>query len=175
MLQHSVAVGPIGAPMLREVQCQVCDWRLHDDSSPTLPAIVGHVVLAGHGVWFSAVQTCWARLPNAGPETGEFTPRVEWLVTRADAIRVAMRVYAFSRVEVGYAKCRDCTWRPPAKTHDPSVTEVSTHVADMGHCVDFETWERCEMYISASYAPTVMAFAASRGLGPDMPSAEGQT
>ena len=151
--------------MLREVQCQVCDWRLHDDGSPTLSAIVGHVALAWHGVWFSTVQTCWAGLPNAGPETGEFTQQVDWLVTRADAVRVAMRVHAFSRVAVRYAKCRDCSWQPHAKTLDVSLMEVSAHAVDMGHGVEFEARESCEMYISTGYALTVMAYAASRGLG----------
>ena len=164
MLRHSVTVGPTGAPMLRDVQCQVCDWRLNDDRPPTPSAIVGHVALVGHGVWFSTVQTCWAGLPNAGREIGEFTPRVDWLVSKSDAVRLAMRVHAFSRVAVRYAKCRDCGWRPHEKVPDVSVMSVSAHVADTGHDVDFETWESCEMYISASYAPTVTAYAASRGL-----------
>ena len=161
--------------MLRNVQCQVCDWRLYHDRSPTLSAIAGHVALAGHEVWFSTVQTCWAGLPNAGREIGEFTPRVDWLVTKADAVRVAMRVHAFSRVAVRYAKCRDCGWGPHEKAPDVYVMDVLAHVADTGHDVDFEAWERCEMYISASYAPTVMAYAASRGLGLDMPPAKAQT
>ena len=129
----------------------------------------------GHGVWFSTVQTCWAGLPNAGPGAGEFTPRVDWLVSKADAVRVAMRVHAFSRVAVRHANCLDCSWRPHEKAPDATVMGVSAHVADTGHDVDFETWESCEMYISASYAPTVTAYAASRGLEADMPSAEAQT
>ncbi len=175
MLRHSVTVGPTGAPVLREVWCRVCDWSLHDDMTPTLSAIAGHVALAGHGVLFSTVQTCWAGLPNTGPETGEFTPRVDWLVTKSDAVRVAMRVHAFSPAAFTDAKCRGCSWRPHPKTPDASLMGVAVHAADMGHRVDFEVQERCEMYISADYAPTVMAYAAGLGQEVDMPSVEART